>query len=40
VEVLGFWLPARLTSVASSLLLGVTELEIVFSNYQLSPLNP
>jgi hypothetical protein len=40
VEVLGFWLPAHLTSVASSFLLGITELEIVFSNYQLSPLNP
>jgi hypothetical protein len=40
VEVLGFWLPAHLTSVASSFLLGITELEIVFSNYQLSSLNP
>jgi hypothetical protein len=33
-EVHGFWLPMRVRSVTSSLLLGPTELEIVFSNYQ------
>jgi len=33
-EVRGFWLPARVRSVTSSFLLGPTELEIVFSNYQ------
>ena len=34
VEVNGLWLPARVRSVTSSFLLGPTELEIVFSNYQ------
>jgi hypothetical protein len=37
VEVRGFWLPGHVRSVASSLLLGPTELEILFSNYQLDP---
>jgi hypothetical protein len=35
VEVNGFWLPARVRSVTSSFLLGPTELDILFSNYQL-----
>ena len=35
VEVRGFWLPGHVKSVTSSLLLGPTELEIRFSNYQL-----
>lgn len=35
VEVQGFWLPGHVKSVASSLLLGPTELDIHFSNYQL-----
>jgi hypothetical protein len=35
VEVHGFWLPARVRSVSSSFLLGPTELDILFSNYQL-----
>jgi hypothetical protein len=35
VEVNGFWLPGHVRSVTSSFLLGPTELEIVFSNYQL-----
>jgi hypothetical protein len=35
VEVGGFWLPGHVRSVTSSLLLGPTELDIVFSNYQL-----
>ena len=34
VEVNGFWLPGHVRSVTSSFLLGPTELEIVFSNYQ------
>ena len=34
-EVNGFWLPAHVRSVSSSFLLGVSELDIVFSNYQL-----
>jgi hypothetical protein len=34
VEVNGFWLPGHVRSVTSSLLLGPTELDIVFSNYQ------
>jgi hypothetical protein len=33
-EVNGFWLPRHLRSVTSSFLLGPTELEIAFSNYQ------
>jgi len=37
VEVHGFWLPGRVRSVTSSFLLGPTELEILFSNYQLDP---
>jgi hypothetical protein len=35
MEVNGFWLPAHVRSVSSSFLLGVSELDIVFSNYQL-----
>jgi|HubBroStandDraft_1064217.scaffolds.fasta_scaffold10210_2 hypothetical protein len=35
VEVHGFWLPGRVRSVTSSFLLGATELDILFSNYQL-----
>jgi hypothetical protein len=35
IEVHGFWLPLHVRSVASSFLLGPTELEISFSNYQL-----
>ena len=35
VEVDGFWLPGHVRSVASSFLLGPTELDILFSNYQL-----
>jgi negative regulator of sigma E activity len=34
VEVNGFWLPGHVRSVTSSFLLGPTELDIVFSNYQ------
>jgi hypothetical protein len=34
VQVNGFWLPGHVHSVTSSLLLGPTDLEIVFSNYQ------
>jgi negative regulator of sigma E activity len=34
VEVNGFWLPGHVRSVTSSFLLGPTELNIVFSNYQ------
>lgn len=35
IEVHGFWLPGHVRSVASSFLLGPTELDILFSNYQL-----
>ncbi|MGA3042347.1 MAG: hypothetical protein ABSF54_16310 [Bryobacteraceae bacterium] len=35
VEVDGFWLPEHVRSVTSSFLLGPTELDILFSNYQL-----
>ncbi len=35
IEVHGFWLPGHVQSVTSSLLLGPTELDILFSNYQL-----
>jgi hypothetical protein len=35
VEVQGFWLPEHVRSVTSSFLLGPTELDIRFSNYQL-----
>jgi hypothetical protein len=35
IEVRGFWLPGHVRSVASGFLLGPTELEILFSNYQL-----
>jgi len=35
VEVDGFWLPAHVRSVTTSFLLGPTELDILFSNYQL-----
>ena len=34
VEVQGFWLPGHVRSVTSSFLLGPTELDILFSNYQ------
>ena len=34
IEVNGFWLPGRVRSVTSSFLLGPTELDILFSNYQ------
>ena len=34
-EVNGFWLPGHVRSVTSSFLLGPTELDIVYSNYQL-----
>lgn len=33
-EVRGFWMPSRVRSVASTFLLGPTELDIHFSNYQ------
>jgi len=39
IKVQGFWLPGHLRSTTSSLLLGPTELEILFLNYQLDP-NP
>jgi len=35
VEVGGFWLPWHVRSITSSFLLGPTELDILFSNYQL-----
>jgi hypothetical protein len=35
VQVHGFWLPGHVRSVTSSFVLGRTELEILFSNYQL-----
>jgi hypothetical protein len=35
VDVDGFWLPGHVRSVTSSFLLGPTELDILFSNYQL-----
>lgn len=35
IEVQGFWFPGHVRSVTSSLLLGSTELDIVFSNYEL-----
>jgi hypothetical protein len=34
VEVNGFWMPGHVRSVTSSMLLGPTELDIQFSNYQ------
>jgi hypothetical protein len=37
IEVQGFWLPGHVRSVTTSLLLGPTELEIQFSNYQVEP---
>jgi len=37
VEVHGFWLPGHVRSVTSSFLLGPTELDILFSNYQIEP---
>jgi hypothetical protein len=41
VEVGGFWLPAHVRSVTTSFLLGPTELDILFSNYQIDqPLLP
>jgi hypothetical protein len=40
VDVHGFWLPGHVRSITSSFLLGPTEMDIVFSNYQLSPVNP
>jgi MucB/RseB N-terminal domain len=36
VEVHGFWLPGHVRSVSTSILLGPTELEILFSNYQIA----
>jgi hypothetical protein len=39
IEVDGFWLPRHVRSITSSFLLGPTELDILFSNYQLDP-NP
>jgi hypothetical protein len=35
IEVNGFWMPGHVRSVTSSFLLGPTELDILFSNYQL-----
>jgi len=35
IEVRGFWLPAHVRSVTSTFLLGATELDILFTNYQL-----
>lgn len=35
VEVQGFWLPGHVRSITSSFLLGPTELDILFSNYQI-----
>ena len=37
VEVSGFWLPGHVHSITSSLLLGQSDLDIIFSNYQLTP---
>jgi len=37
IEVQGFWLPGHVRSITSSFLLGPTELDILFSNYQLDP---
>jgi len=37
IEVQGFWLPGHVRSVTSTFLLGPTQLDIVFSNYQLEP---
>jgi hypothetical protein len=34
IEVHGFWLPAHVRSVTTSFLLGLSELDILFSNYQ------
>jgi hypothetical protein len=36
VEVHGFWLPGHVRSITSSLLLGSTELEILFSDYRVA----
>jgi hypothetical protein len=35
IEVRGFWLPAHVRSVTSTFLLGATELDILFTNYEL-----
>jgi hypothetical protein len=35
IEVGGYWLPGHVRSVASSFLLGVSVLDVVFSNYEL-----
>jgi negative regulator of sigma E activity len=35
IEVHGYWLPGHVRSVTSTFLLGPTELDIVFSNYQI-----
>ena len=35
IEVQGFWLPGHVRSVSSTFLLGATELDILFTNYQL-----
>jgi hypothetical protein len=34
IDIGGFWLPVHVRSVTSSFLLGPTELDILFSNYQ------
>jgi hypothetical protein len=36
IEVQGFWLPGHVRSITNSVLLGPTELEIVFSNYRIA----
>src|ERR1017187_3361593 len=35
IEVRGFWVPGHVRSITSSVLLGPTEMDILFSNYQL-----
>ena len=35
IEVHGFWLPGHVRSVTTTFLLGATELDILFSDYQL-----
>lgn len=40
IEVQGFWLPGHVNSVTSSVLLGLTELDIVFSNYEFGEEQP
>jgi hypothetical protein len=36
IELQGFWLPGHVRSITNSVLLGPTELEIVFSNYRIA----